>query len=142
MGKFSSSRIFYNCSQYIDYIIGKFSEQVQRDGYDINVQKINNGQWDISIKKGGIFKSVLGLQTAMKIKIIATDPNVLVKTEVGIFGRQIVPTAIVMLVFWPVIISQVWGLIKQYKLDSYVMNTLYLDFCQAMGEKVLMKDVE
>ena len=61
MGKFSSSRIFYNCDRYIDNVAKQFSEQMQQEGFDINAKKLSDGKWDISIKKGGMFKAILGI---------------------------------------------------------------------------------
>lgn len=49
MGKFSSSKIFYNCDRYIDNVAKQFSEQMQQEGFDINAQKVSDGKWDISI---------------------------------------------------------------------------------------------
>lgn len=43
MGKFSSSKIFYNCDRYIDNVAKQFSEQMQQEGFDINAQKVSDG---------------------------------------------------------------------------------------------------
>lgn len=59
MGKFSSSKIFYNCDHYIDNVAKQFSEQMQQEGFDINAQKVSDGKWDISIKKGACSKLFL-----------------------------------------------------------------------------------
>ena len=142
MGKFSSSKIFYNCDCYIDNVAKQFSEQMQQEGFDINAQKVTDGKWDISIKKGGMFKAILGMKSALKIEIHSASPNVLVKTGVGIFAQQAVPTVITMLVLWPVLLAQIWGMIKQAKLDTHVMEVLQQDFSTAMGQTVYTQDVD
>lgn len=142
MGKFSSSKIFYNCERHIDSVAKQFSEQMQQEGYDINSQKISDGKWDISIKKGGMFKAVLGMKSALKIEIHSASPNVLVKTSIGIFAQQAIPTVITMFVLWPVLLSQIWGMIKQAKLDTYVMDVLQKDFSSAMGQIVYTQDID
>ena len=142
MGKFSSSKIFYNCERYIDFVAKQFSEQMQQEGYDLNAQKISDGKWDISIKKGGMFKAILGMKSALKIEIHSASPNVFVKTSVGIFAQQAIPTAITMLVLWPVLLAQIWGMIKQAKLDTHVMDVLQKDFSSAMGQVVNIQDVD
>ena len=38
--------------------------------------------------------------------------------EIGIFGKQLLPSAISMLVFWPVLIAQIVGLVQQNNLDK------------------------
>ena len=142
MGKFSSSKIFYNCDRYIDNVAKQFSEQMQQEGFDINAQKVSDGKWDISIKKGGMFKAILGMKSALKIEIHSASPNVFVKTSVGIFAQQAIPTAITMLVLWPVLLAQIWGMIKQAKLDTHVMDVLQKDFSSAMGQVVNIQDVD
>lgn len=142
MGKFSSSKIFYNCYRCIDDVAKKFSEQMQQEGYDVNMQKTAGGKWNISIKKGGMFKAVLGMKTALKVQIYATSPNVYVRTSVGMFAQQAIPTIITMLYLWPVLLSQIWGIVKQAKLDTQVMNLLQQDFSLAMGQTVYTKDVD
>lgn len=142
MGKFSSSKIFYNCDSYIDYVAKQFAEQMQQEGFDINAQKVTEGKWDISIKKGGMFKAILGMQTALKIQIHSASPNVFVKTSVGIFAQQAIPTIITMLVLWPVLLAQIWGMVKQAKLDTHVMDILQNDFTYASGQIINVKDVD
>ena len=142
MGKFSSSKIFYNCDHYIDNVAKQFSEQMQQEGFDINAQKVSDGKWDISIKKGGMFKAILGMKSALKIEIHSASPNVFVKTSVGIFAQRAIPTAITMLVLWPVLLAQIWGMIKQAKLDTHVMDVLQKDFSSAMGQVVNIQDVD
>ena len=142
MGKFSSSKIFYNCDRYIDNVAKQFSEQMQQEGFDINAQKVSDGKWDISIKKGGMFKAILGMKSALKIEIHSASPNVLVKTGVGIFAQQAVPTVITMLVLWPVLLSQIWGVIKQAKLDTHVMEVLQQDFSTVAGQTVYIQEVD
>ena len=66
----------------------------------------------------------------------------LVKTGVGIFAQQAVPTVITMLVLWPVLLAQIWGMIKQAKLDTHVMEVLQKDFSSAMGQVVNIQDVD
>lgn len=73
--------------------------------------KLLSEDWNISIKKGDLFKAVLGLQTALKIRISLAVPHVYVKAGVGIFGQQIIPTVLTVCVWWPFTIPQIWGMI-------------------------------
>ena len=41
---------------------------------------------------------------------------------VGIFGQQAIPTIISMLFAWPVLITQIWGLVQQSKLDDQALE--------------------
>lgn len=37
-------------------------------------------------------------------------------------GRQAIPTIISMLFFWPVLITQIWGIVQQSKLDDKALE--------------------
>ena len=142
MGKFSSSVVFFECDSHLDYVARLFAEQMQKEGFDINAQKTAKEKWEISIKKGGMFKSVLGMSTALKVQIHSISPNVLVKTNIGIFAKQAIPSAITMFVLWPVILAQIWGMVKQAKLDNHVVDVLHKYFSEAVGTAVNRKNLD
>jgi len=87
-------------------------------GYEVHGSQLLNGGWHISLSKGGMFKAVLGMKTALNIDIQPSSTGTLVKAGVGIFGMQAIPTVITMFLFWPVLIPQIWGIIEQAKLDD------------------------
>jgi uncharacterized membrane protein YqaE (UPF0057 family) len=91
------------------------------------------------VKKGNLFKAVLGLQTALKVKISNIAPHVCVTTNVGIFGQQAIPTILTVCVWWPFVITQIWGLIKQHKLDQYIMDRVLDIFTSLSGRTVTTK---
>ena len=72
----------------------------------------------VSIRKGGTFKAIIGMKTALNIKIEPVANGTTVDAGVGTFGQQAVPTAITLLIFWPVIIAQVWNMAQEAKLDE------------------------
>jgi hypothetical protein len=41
-----------------------------------------------------------------------------VKASVGIFGQQAIPSAIALFIAWPVLVTQIWGMVQQSKLDD------------------------
>jgi ribosomal protein L32 len=79
---------------------------------------------DVSIHNGSSFKAVLGMKTALKVVIIPMDGGIQANASVGIFGQQAIPTVISMLFLWPVLITQIWGLIRQSKLDDLALDTI------------------
>lgn len=119
MATFKTKRTF-NCPvSLLPEIAGTISEEFQKEGYEVEVQELYYGGYDISITKGGVFRSVLGMKTALKISLISQGENSLsFEAGVGIFGQQLIPTIVSMFFFWPVIITQIWGLIQQAKLDD------------------------
>jgi len=76
----------------------------------------------VSIRKGGTFKAIIGMMTALNIKIEPVANGTTVDAGVGIFGQQAVPTAITLLIFWPVIIAQVWNMAHESKLDEEALD--------------------
>lgn len=112
------------------------------DGYEVDGVKLPSGEWDISVKKGNLFKAVLGLQTALKILISPANPHVYVKAGVGIFGQQAIPAILTFCVWWPFAIPQIWGVIKQVKLDNVVMSHIQTEFDRLAGRKVSSKVID
>jgi hypothetical protein len=62
------------------------------------------------------------LRTALNIRIEPVANGTRVEAGVGIFGQQAIPTAITLLVFWPVIIAQVWNMAQEAKLDEEALR--------------------
>jgi hypothetical protein len=62
------------------------------------------------------------MKTALNIKIEPEANGTKVEAGVGIFEQQAIPTAITLLVFWPVIIAQVWNMAQEAKLDEEALG--------------------
>ena len=98
---------------------GSLQEYFERDGYEVKVTELSTGGYDISITKGGVFKAVLGMKTALKITLTPlSDKSIAFEAGVGIFGQQAIPTIISVFFFWPVLLTQIWGLIQQSNLND------------------------
>lgn len=138
---FKSSRIFYHVSAYTDQVATNVMDKLRQQEYEVTGVKMPSGDWDISIKKGNLLKAVLGLQTALKINLSNTAPHVCVKAGVGIFGQQAIPTILTVCVWWPFAITQIWGIIKQSKLDQTVLDTIYNEYCTLSGRAVSFKNL-
>lgn len=119
---FSSSRTFRVSPDYIPVVATDLCESLRKDGYEVAYERLMGDNVEVSISKGGFFRSVSGMKTALKITFTGMGDRFRVDCKVGIFGQQVVPTAISMLLFWPVMITQIWGLIRQSKLDDHVLE--------------------
>ena len=108
----------------IPAIAEDISRQFETEGYSVKSENLISGGADISITKGGIFKAVTGMRTALKITLKANGSYISAYAGVGIFGQQVVPTIISMLVFWPVLLTQTWGVIRQSQLDDHAMDLI------------------
>ncbi|GAB6067600.1 hypothetical protein JCM13664_09180 [Methylothermus subterraneus] len=122
MGMFESTRFVPVALQDLTPVATEVMAHFRQQGYEVIGQKTASGGWEISLTKGGVFKSLLGLKTALKIYLEPSASLTLVRTKVGLFGTQALPTTIAFLAFWPVLIPQVWGLVRQSKLDQEAID--------------------
>jgi hypothetical protein len=119
----------FNSSKTVPYSVGDLApvaQDVMRhfEAQDFEVTETNlpMGGAQVSIRKGGTFKAIIGMKTALNIKIEPVANGTTVDAGVGIFGQQAIPTAITLLVFWPVIIAQVWNMAHESKLDEEALG--------------------
>ena len=110
-------------------------EHYRRQEYAVSGSRLASGGWHISIQKGDWFRMLLGLKTALNIRIEPFGANTRVSAGIGIFELQVVPTVITLFVFTPVILGQIWGIVQQQKLDEeavrFVEDRLALHHQQA-----------
>lgn len=122
MGTFKTTELLNGNPSMISHISSVMAQEFKNEGYEVKVVNLPAGGKDISITKGGLFKAILGLKTALKITLEPWGDKIRFDTNVGLFGLQVIPAAIVFFVTWPVIITQVWGLIQQSKLDDKALD--------------------
>lgn len=122
MATFDTKKTLYASPSLISLIAQRITEEFETDGYEVNAIALGSGGYDISIRKGGFFKSVLGMKTALKVSLLPRNGNIYFEAGVGIFGQQAIPTVISMFFFWPVAITQIWGLVRQAKLDDKALE--------------------
>lgn len=118
MATYSKKKLLAAHSSQIDSIAAAIQADFVRDGFEVNVDTLMSGGKDISITKGNLFKAVLGMRSALKVTLMPQTDGVLFDANVGIYGQQAIPTVISMLFFWPVLITQIWGLVEQSSLDD------------------------
>lgn len=131
MGVFKTSKLLYGNPSLIPQIAMAQMQTFELDGYEVKIENIRSGGKDISITKGGLFKAILGLKTALKIKLLPKENKIQFDAGIGIFGLQAIPAAIAFFVTWPVILTQIWGLVQQSKLDDKALE---------IAEKVIYDD--
>lgn len=118
MGTFNTKRILNGNPSLIPAIAERICQEFAADGYEIKRENLISGGADISVAKGNMFKAALGMKTALKITLIPLDNGISFEAGVGIFGQQAIPTIIMLFFAWPVLITQIWGLVQQSKLDD------------------------
>ncbi len=118
MGAFTTKKTLYGDPSQIPAVAEQIRQAFAADGYEVRIDNPANGQ-EIYITKGGFVKAALGLRSALKVTMKPTcDGNINFEAGVSIFTQQFVPTVITMCLFSPVVIAQIWGMIKQSKLDE------------------------
>jgi hypothetical protein len=122
MGTFNSS----NTVPYVVEDLAPVAQDVMRhfeqQDYEVTETPIPTGGVQVSIRRGGTFKAIIGLKTALNVRIEPVANGTKVEAGVGIFGQQAIPTAVTLLVFWPVILAQVWNMAQEAKLDEEALG--------------------
>lgn len=129
MGAFTTKKTLYGNPSQIPAVAEQIRQTFVADGYEVRIDNSANDQ-EIYITKGGFVKAALGLRSALKVTMKPSrDGNINFEAGVSIFKQQFVPTVITMCFFSPVVIAQIWGIIKQSKLDETAVaiaeKTLY-----------------
>ena len=105
MGTFNSSHTVPHVVEDLTPVAQDVMRHFESRDYEVSETPIPTGGVQVSIRRGGTFKAIIGMKTAMNIKIEPQANGTRVEAGVGIFGQQAIPTAITLLVFWPVIIA-------------------------------------
>ena len=130
MATYSKKKLLQAHPSQIAAIADAIKSDFTGDGFDVMVDDLMSGGKDISITKGDFFKAVIGMKSALKVTLTPQSDGVFFEANVGIFGQQAIPTVISMFFFWPVLVTQIWGLVKQAKLDDRAL-AIAEQFCTA-----------
>ena len=122
MGTFNSTKTFPYSVEDIAPVAKDVMDHFEGQDFEVTETNIPTGGVQVSIRKGGTFKAIIGMKSALNIKIEPVANGTTVDAGVGIFGQQAIPTAITLLVFWPVIIAQVWNMAREADLDDEALN--------------------
>jgi hypothetical protein len=122
MGAFSSSRTVPHVVEDLSPVAQDVMRHFEQQEFEVTETHIPTGGVQVSIRRGGTFKAIIGLRSALNIKIEPQANGTRVEAGVGIFGQQAIPTAITLLVFWPVLVAQVWNMAQEAKLDEEALG--------------------
>ena len=122
MGTFNSSKTFPYFVEDVAPVAQDVMDHFEQQDYEVTETNIPTGGVQVSIRRGGTFKAIIGLKTALNIKIEPVANGTTVDAGVGIFGQQAIPTAITLLVFWPVLVAQVWNMAQESNLDDEALR--------------------
>jgi hypothetical protein len=133
MSMFKSERLIPVTAPDLGPVAAELAEHFRQRSYEVECLQVADGAWQVGITRGGMFKAAVGLKSALKIEIERQPFGTMVRAGTGIFGKQAVPTAITMLVAWPVLLTQAWGLVQQAGLDGEAIRVVELSLTR--GER-------
>ena len=118
MAVFKKVEVIQASPVLIPTLANHLKEVFEKEEYTVSVDHLSSGGCIVSITKVGFFKAILGMKSALKISLLPQHETILFDASVGIWGQQAIPTAISLFVFWPVLLTQIWGTIQQANLDD------------------------
>jgi hypothetical protein len=124
MAVFSSSQTFPYTVEDLDRVAQDVMRHFHQQDFEVTEVPVATGGVQVSIRKGGIFRAIVGMKTALNIKMEPVTNGTRVKAGVGVFGQQAIPTAITLLVFWPVILAQIWNMARESNLDEEALSVV------------------
>jgi hypothetical protein len=119
---FSSSRVIPVALADLTPVANDVMEHFRLQGYEVTGEKTPSGGWHISLAKGTLFATALGLKTALNVELESTATATLVKAGIGVFGYRVIPALVARFIAWPVWLTQVWGLVQQARLDDEALD--------------------
>jgi len=123
MGIFNSEKLIGISVPDLVAVTNRLVEHFRAQGYDVTASN-EDGDWAVSITKGGMFHAVAGLKTALNIEISARPDGTFVKAGIGLFKQRAIPALIVGLAYWPALVGQLSGLVRQAGLDEEAVNVI------------------
>lgn len=123
MGVFNSTKTISSNLRDLKPVLADVKTHFEDKGYTVQCGEVDVGGF-ISITKGGFFKSVAGMKTALNTTLTFQQGSILVEAKVGAFGEQVMASAVGWIVTWPLAITSAIGMITQSKLDDEMLNEI------------------
>lgn len=73
---FTSSRVFKVAPNRIPDMAQLLEQELRKDGYETRRDVLLGGDVVVSVTKGGLFKAVVGMKTALKVELRADNGSV------------------------------------------------------------------
>jgi len=118
MGAFKSFKIIPGSTNIIPQVGRDIMDYFIAQDFDVKGDSLISGGYDISISRGNLIKTVSGMKMALKIQIRPQAGQIYIEAGAGVLGQQALPTIISFVICWPIIFTQIWGIIQQSNLDE------------------------
>lgn len=147
MSTFTTTRNFEATPAFIPFAIERIRENLSGEGFEFQKKEGAFGKTVIEVTKGNLVKQIVGLRQGLEISFRPEGNRIDVTAKGIVLKNQVIAGALSYFVFWPVLISQVIGLIKQSRLDDRTMEIIAdahrnfvrqrPSFCPHCGSRVL-----
>jgi hypothetical protein len=118
MSIFKASKVVPAAVADLSTVAQALAEHFSALDYEVTSEQADPQCWEIGIHKGGTFQAIIGMKTALRIRIQSVEGGTQIEAGIGFLESQGISTAVSMLAFWPVLVTQTWGLVRQSKLDE------------------------
>jgi hypothetical protein len=109
----------------------ELAEHFRHRNYQVECAETEDRKWEVGITRGGKFKSISGLKSAMKVELEPLSRGTMVRTGAGVIGKQAAVTAVTLVIWWPLAIAPVWGMIVQAGLDKEAVRVIEVSLKRA-----------
>jgi hypothetical protein len=105
MGVFRNERRFWlDEPTDTSTVVGELTEHFERAGYGVHARRSGAAGWQVDVSRSGVFRTVFGLQTALRVRLARQQDALIARAGVAVLGRSaLVP----LLVLGPVVLTQV-----------------------------------
>ena len=87
MGTFNTKKTIYASPRLIPEMGERIATEFRNEGYEVELCQLMSDGCDISITKGGTFKAIMGMRSALKVNLMPQGDHIIFDASVGIFGQ-------------------------------------------------------
>ena len=95
-------------------------------GYKIDRKNLLSGATVVSLEKGGFLMAVIAMKNMLQVNMYEENGKVVVKTSTGFWGLLILPAIIGLFLLWPLLVTAIVGIVRQYQLNKHLMEIVHL----------------
>ena len=118
----TEKREIFDGDDFIPKIATSVQSELISQGYDVTRNELANGDIFLSITKSGFFRAISGFKTAINLSLRPISGNRFeAASKFGLWDTQSLPTALSLLVFWPILVTQILGYNAQRKLNDKII---------------------
>lgn len=124
MSTFTSRKSYDASATFIPFAANRISEFFSADGFEINQKPGACNKTILEVTKSNLIKSAVGLRQGIEITLENEGGRIAVEVRGTVLKNQLIASTLSFCFFWPVIIPQIIGMIKQSGLDDKAIGVI------------------